>query len=269
MKKASASLVVLSVIFLVTALLIYMFEYISIEKMMYVNRSRMKQFNYNYTSVENIISKDIETSYLNGDDIYDLDDKEYNVFEDQRAYIYINNVTNKSAFKIYYEERLSNNKICRKELYYTLLNKIFFLDNPKGEEKKAFYKSLLENDVQVFSTEEINNYFVDTIDEDKTFSFDNAVVKISQSDIGRIDPNIKGSGILIIDGDVELSGYIEFNGIIIIDGKFIINGESNSINGYVFDINNNSNINYNKSINTIYNKCKQYHGVIDVRRMNF
>ena len=69
MKKGSASLVVLSIMFLITALLIYLFEYVSIERMMYVNRINMKQFEYNSESLENIITKDIEATYLNGGDI--------------------------------------------------------------------------------------------------------------------------------------------------------------------------------------------------------
>ena len=64
MKKGSASLVVLSVIFLITALLIYLFEYVSIERTMYTNRSKMKQYAYNEESVHNIITKDIEETYF-------------------------------------------------------------------------------------------------------------------------------------------------------------------------------------------------------------
>ena len=95
MKKGSASLVVLSIMFLITALLIYLFEYVSIERMMYVNRINMKQFEYNSESLENIITKDIEATYLNGGDIDEIAAKDYQVFEGQKVKIYYNGIAKK------------------------------------------------------------------------------------------------------------------------------------------------------------------------------
>lgn len=136
MKKGSASLVVLSVIFLITALLIYLFEYVSVERMMYLNRSKMKQYAYNEESLHNIITKDIQETYLNGGDIYDIIGKNYSVFENQKAIVSLNDPTAKNAINVYYEEKFSNKKKISKSTKYSLLNRIFFKDNPSTKEKK-------------------------------------------------------------------------------------------------------------------------------------
>lgn len=267
MKKGSASLVVLSVIFLLTALLIYLFEYVSIERMMYSNRSQMKQFTYNRESVENIITKDIEATYLNGGDINDIINKDYSVFEGQKAKISLNDISKKSAIKLYYSELMPNNKEKIKETEYSLLNRIFLKDHVKTSEKEEFLQKIKENEVQEFTVEEINNYF--TNGEEKNFTNGNSIVNISQdSSEGDIKANINGSGILIIEGDINIHGRVDFLGLIIIDGELNIDGESD-IYGTVIDIKNKSTINYTKSLNTMYKNCKKYKGIIKLTKSNY
>lgn len=267
MKKASASLVVLSVIFLITALLIYLFEYVSIERMMYLNRTRMKQFYYNCESVENVIVKDIEGTYQNGGEIYDLKSKDYSLYENQKVVLATYDVANKIAFKIFCSEKLSNNKEKIKETYYTLMNKIFFKEQLRDYEKEKFYNNILENNVQEFKVEEINNYFSDIEhEEDRTFNFSKAIVKISQDELNNdINANIDGSGILIIDGNINVRGSIHFNGLIIINGTLSVE-ENKDIFGYVLDMEGKSNISYLKSLKTVYTECKEYKGIIRISK---
>lgn len=268
MKKGSASLVVLSVIFLLTALLIYLFEYVSIERMMYSNRSQMKQFTYNRESVENIITKDVEATCLNGGDINDIINKDYSVFDGQKAKISLNDISKKSAIKLYYSELMPNNKEKIKETEYSLLNRIFLKNHVKTSEKEEFLQKIKENEVQEFTVEEINNYFADA-DEAKNFTYGDAIVKISQnSSESDINANINGSGILIIEGDINIHGRVDFLGLIIIDGELNIDGESD-IYGTVIDIKNKSTLNYTKSLNTMYKNCKKYKGIIKLTKSNY
>lgn len=269
MKKGSASLVVLSVIFLLTALLIYLFEYVSVERMMYLNRSKMKQYAYNEESLNNIITKDIEETYLNGGDIYDIIGKDYSVFENQKAVVSLNDPTAKNAFNIYYEEKLANKKKISKNTKYSLLNRIFFKDNPSTKEKKDFCEEIIQaNEVQNFSTSEINNYFIDIEEIDaRNFDYANAIVKIT-ADGEDLCANINGSGIMIIDGDVSVKANFKFRGLLIIDGSLNIEGESD-IMGAVIDIDKESNIDCFKSLNTMYRRCKTFNGIIKVTRSKY
>lgn len=268
MKKGSASLVVLSVIFLLTALLIYLFEYASVERMMYLNRSKMKQYAYNEESLHNIITKDIQETYLNGGDIYDIIGKDYSVFENQKAVVSLNDPTAKNAFNIYYEEKLANKKKISKNTKYSLLNRIFFKDKPSTKEKKDFCEEIIKaNEVQNFSTSEINNYFIDIEEIDaRNFDYANAIVKITADE--DLNANINGSGIMIIDGDVSVKANFKFRGLLIIDGSLNIEGESD-IMGALIDINKESNINCFKSLNTMYRRCKTFKGIIKVTRSNY
>lgn len=268
MKKGSASLVVLSVIFLLTALLIYLFEYVSVERMMYLNRSKMKQYSYNEESLHNIITKDIEETYLNGGDIYDIIGKDYSVFENQKAVVSLNDPTAKNAFNIYYEEKLANKKKISKNTKYSLLNRIFFKDNPSTKEKKDFCEEIIQaNEVQNFSASEINNYFIDIEEIDaRNFDYANAIVKITADE--DLCANINGSGIMIIDGDVSVKANFKFRGLLIIDGSLNIEGESD-IMGALIDIDKESNIDCFKSLNTMYRRCKTFKGIIKVTRSNY
>lgn len=271
MKKGSASLVVLSVIFLLTALLIYLFEYVSVERMMYLNRSKMKQYAYNEESVHNIITKDIQETYLNGGDIHDIIGKNYSVFENQKAIVSLNDPTAKNAFNIYYEEKFSNKKEKTTNAKYSLLNRIFFKDNPSTKEKKDFCEEIIQNnEVQNFSTSEINNYFIDIEDID-TRNFDygngNAIVKITAYDED-LNANVNGSGIMIIDGDVSVKANFKFRGLLIIDGSLSVEGDSD-IMGALIDIDKESNIDCFKSLNTMYRRCKTFKGIIKVTRSNY
>lgn len=271
MKKGSASLVVLSVIFLITALLIYLFEYVSIERTMYTNRSKMKQYAYNEESVHNIITKDIEETYLNGGDIHDIIGKNYSVFENQKAIVSLNDPTAKNAINIYYEEKFSNKKEKTTNAKYSLLNRIFFKDNPSTKEKKDFCEAIIQdNEVQNFSTSEINNYFIDIEDIDaRNFDYGNgnAIVKITADDED-LNANINGSGIMIIEGDVSVKANFYFRGLLIIDGSLNIEGESD-IMGALIDIDKESNIDCFKSLNTMYRRCKTFKGIIKVTRSNY
>lgn len=270
MKKGSASLVVLSVIFLLTALLIYLFEYVSIERTMYLNRSKMKQYAYNEESLHNIITKDIEETYLNGGDIYDIIGKDYSVFENQKAVVSLNDPTAKHAFNIYYEEKLANKKKISRNTKYSLLNRIFFKDNPSTKEKKDFCDEIIQNnEVQNFSTSEINNYYIDIEDiESRNFDYGNgnAIVKIMADE--DLNANINGSGIMIIDGDVSVKANFKFRGLLIINGSLNIEGESD-IMGALIDIDKGSNIDCFKSLNTMYRRCKTFKGIIKVTRSNY
>lgn len=268
MKKGSASLVVLSVIFLLTALLIYLFEYLSVERMMYLNRSKMKQYAYNEESLHNIITKDIQETYLNGGDIYDIIGKDYSVFENQKAVVSLNDPTAKNAFNIYYEEKLANKKKISKNTKYSLLNRIFFKDNPSTKEKKDFCEEIIQaNEVQNFSTSEINNYFIDIEEIDtRNFDYANAIVKITADE--DLCTNINGSGIMIIDGDVSVKANFKFRGLLIIDGSLSIEGDSD-IMGALIDIDKESNIDCFKSLNTMYRRCKTFKGIIKVTRSNY
>lgn len=268
MKKGSASLVVLSVIFLLTALLIYLFEYVSVERMMYLNRSKMKQYAYNEESLHNIITKDIQETYLNGGDIYDIIGKNYSVFENQKAVVSLNDPTAKNAFNIYYEEKLANKKKISKNTKYSLLNRIFFKDNPSTKEKKDFCEEIIQaNEVQNFSASEINNYFIDIEEIDaRNFDYANAIVKITADE--DLCANINGSGIMIIDGDVSVKANFKFRGLLIIDGSLNIEGESD-IMGALIDIDKESNIDCFKSLNTMYRRCKTFKGIIKVTRSNY
>ena len=268
MKKGSASLVVLSVIFLLTALLIYLFEYVSVERMMYLNRSKMKQYAYNEESLHNIITKDIQETYLNGGDIYDIIGKDYSVFENQKAVVSLNDPTAKNAFNIYYEEKLANKKKISKNTKYSLLNRIFFKDKPSTKEKKDFCEEIIKaNEVQNFSTSEINNYFIDIEEIDaRNFDYANAIVKITADE--DLCANINGSGIMIIDGDVSVKANFKFRGLLIIDGSLNIEGESD-IMGALIDIDKESNIDCFKSLNTMYRRCKTFKGIIKVTRSNY
>lgn len=268
MKKGSASLVVLSVIFLITALLIYLFEYVSVERMMYLNRSKMKQYAYNEESIHNIITKDIEETYLNGGDIYDIIVKDYSVFENQKAVVSLNDPTAKNAFNIYYEEKLANKKKISKNTKYSLLNRIFFKDNPSTKEKKDFCEEIIqENEVQNFSASEINNYFIDIEEIDaRNFDYANAIVKITADE--DLCANINGSGIMIIDGDVSVKANFKFRGLLIIDGSLNIEGESDIL-GAVINIDKESNIDCFKSLNMMYKRCKTFNGIIKVTRSNY
>lgn len=268
MKKGSASLVVLSVIFLLTALLIYLFEYVSVERMMYLNRSKMKQYAYNEESLHNIITKDIEETYLNGGDIYDIIVKDYSVFENQKAVVSLNDPTAKNAFNIYYEEKLANKKKISKNTKYSLLNRIFFKDNPSTKEKKDFCEEIIQaNEVQNFSASEINNYFIDIEEIDaRNFDYANAIVKITADE--DLCANINGSGIMIIDGDVSVKANFKFRGLLIIDGSLNIESESD-IMGALIDIDKESNIDCFKSLNTMYRRCKTFKGIIKVTRSNY
>lgn len=271
MKKGSASLVVLSVIFLLTALLIYLFEYVSIERTMYTNRSKMKQYAYNEESVHNIITKDIQETYLNGGDIHDIIGKDYSVFENQKAVVSLNDPTAKNAINIYYEEKFSNKKEKTTNAKYSLLNRIFFKDNPSTKEKKDFCEEIIQNnEVQNFSTSEINNYFIDIEDIDaRNFDYGNgnAIVKITADDED-LNANVNGSGIIIIDGDVSVKANFKFRGLLIIDGSLNIEGESD-IMGALIDIDKGSNIDCFKSLNTMYRRCKTFKGIIKVTRSNY
>lgn len=271
MKKGSASLVVLSVIFLITALLIYLFEYVSIERTMYTNRSKMKQYAYNEESVHNIITKDIEETYLNGGDIHDIIGKNYSVFENQKAIVSLNDPTAKNAINIYYEEKFSNKKEKTTNAKYSLLNRIFFKDNPSTKEKKDFCEAIIQdNEVQNFSTSEINNYFIDIEDIDaRNFDYGNgnAIVKITADDED-LNANVNGSGIMIIEGDVSVKANFYFRGLLIIDGSLNIEGESD-IMGALIDIDKESNIDCFKSLNTMYRRCKTFKGIIKVTRSNY
>lgn len=271
MKKGSASLVVLSVIFLITALLIYLFEYVSIERTMYTNRSKMKQYAYNEESVHNIITKDIEETYLNGGDIHDIIGKNYSVFENQKAIVSLNDPTAKNAINIYYEEKFSNKKEKTTNAKYSLLNRIFFKDNPSTKEKKDFCEAIIQdNEVQNFSTSEINNYFIDIEDIDaRNFDYGNgnAIVKITADDED-LNANINGSGIMIIDGDVNVKANFKFRGLLIIDGSLSVEGDSD-IMGALIDIDKESNIDCFKSLNTMYRRCKTFKGIIKVTRSNY
>lgn len=269
MKKGSASLVVLSVIFLLTALLIYLFEYVSIERTMYTNRSKMKQYAYNEESLNNIITKDIEETYLNGGDIHDIVGKDYSVFENQKAVVSLNDPTAKHAFNIYYEEKLANKKKISRNTKYSLLNRIFFKDNPSTKEKKDFCDEIVQaNEVQNFSTSEINNYFIDIDEIDaRNFDYTNAIVKITADDED-LCANINGSGIMIIDGDVNVKANFKFRGLLIIDGSLNIEGESD-IMGALIDIDKESNIDCFKSLNMMYRRCKTFKGIIKVTRSNY
>lgn len=269
MKKGSASLVVLSVIFLLTALLIYLFEYVSVERMMYLNRSKMKQYAYNEESLHNIITKDILETYLNGGDIYDIIGKDYSVFENQKAVVSLNDPTAKNAFNIYYEEKLSNKKKISKSTKYSLLNRIFFKDNPSTKEKKDFCEEIIQaNEVQNFSASEINNYFIDMEEIDaRNFDYTNAIVKITADDED-LCANINGSGIMIIDGDVSVKANFKFRGLLIINGGLNIEGESD-IMGALIDIDKESNIDCFKSLNTMYRRCKTFKVIIKVTRSNY
>lgn len=268
MKKGSASLVVLSVIFLLTALLIYLFEYVSVERMMYLNRSKMKQYAYNEESLHNIITKDIQETYLNGGDIYDIIGKNYSVFKNQKAVVSLNDPTAKNAFNIYYEEKLANKKKISKSTKYSLLNRIFFKDNPSTKEKKDFCEEIIQaNEVQNFSVSEINNYFIDIEEIDaRNFDYANAIVKITADE--DLCANINGSGIMIIDGDVSVKANFKFRGLLIIDGSLNIEGESD-IMGAVIDIDKEYNIDCFKSLNTMYRRCKTFKGIIKVTRSNY
>lgn len=268
MKKGSASLVVLSVIFLLTALLIYLFEYVSVERMMYLNRSKMKQYAYNEESLHNIITKDIQETYLNGGDIYDIIGKDYSVFENQKAVVSLNDPTAKNAFNIYYEEKLANKKKISKNTKYSLLNRIFFKDNPSTKEKKDFCEEIIQaNEVQNLSTSEINNYFIDIEEIDtRNFDYANAIVKITADE--DLCTNINGSGIMIIDGDVSVKANFKFRGLLIIDGSLSIEGDSD-IMGALIDIDKESNIDCFKSLNTMYRRCKTFKGIIKVTRSNY
>lgn len=266
MKKASASLVVLSVIFLITAALLYLFEYVSIERMMYVNRSRARKFMCNVESIENIVKKDVKETYLSGKDISILKDKSYNIFEGQSAYLKINGPEYKDAFRIVYKEQMINQKEKVSERHYTLLNKIFFDSSPKISDKRKFYELIKSNNTENFTSDEINNYFLDyQDDEDKTFSFDEGLIVINANN-SDLNCNIDGKGILIIDGDLNINGSLDFRGLIIINGKLSVKSNRNYIYGYIIDIEGGSNINYNKSLITIHNKCKNFKGIIDMRR---
>lgn len=271
MKKGSASLVVLSVIFLITALLIYLFEYVSIERTMYTNRSKMKQYAYNEESVHNIITKDIEETYLNGGDIHDIIGKNYSVFENQKAIVSLNDPTAKNAINIYYEEKFSNKKEKTTNAKYSLLNRIFFKDNPRTKEKKDFCEAIIQdNEVQNFSTSEINNYFIDIEDIDaRNFDYGNgnAIVKITADDED-LNANVNGSGIMIIEGDVSVKANFYFRGLLIIDGSLNIEGESD-IMGALIDIDKESNIDCFKSLNTMYRRCKTFKGIIKVTSSNY
>ncbi|WP_294984790.1 hypothetical protein [uncultured Fenollaria sp.] len=270
MKKGSASLVVLSVIFLLTALLIYLFEYVSIERTMYTNRSKMKQYAYNEESVHNIITKDIQETYLNGGDIHDIIGKNYSVFENQKAIVSLNDPTAKNAINIYYEEKFSNKKEKTTNAKYSLLNRIFFKDNPSAKEKKDFCDEIIQNnEVQNFSTSEINNYYIDIEDiESRNFDYGNgnAIVKIMADE--DLNANINGSGIMIIDGDVSVKANFKFRGLLIINGSLNIEGESD-IMGALIDIDKGSNIDCFKSLNTMYRRCKTFKGIIKVTRSNY
>lgn len=268
MKKGSASLVVLSVIFLLTALLIYLFEYVSVERMMYLNRSKMKQYAYNEESLHNIITKDIQETYLNGGDIHDIIGKNYSVFENQKAIVSLNDPTAKKAINVYYEEKFSNKKKISKSTKYSLLNRIFFKDNPSTKEKKDFCEEIIQdNEVQNFSTSEINNYFIDIEDIDaRNFDYANAIVKITADE--DLCTNVNGSGIMIIDGDVNIKANFKFRGLLIIDGSLNIEGESD-IMGALIDIDKESNIDCFKSLNTMYRRCKTFNGIIKVTRSNY
>ena len=271
MKKGSASLVVLSVIFLITALLIYLFEYVSIERTMYTNRSKMKQYAYNEESVHNIITKDIEETYLNGGDIHDIVGKNYSVFENQKAIVSLNDPTAKNAINIYYEEKFSNKKAKTTNAKFSLLNRIFFIDNPSSKEKKDFCDEIIQNnEVQNFSTSEINNYFLDIEDIDaRNFDYGNgnAIVKITADDED-LNANVNGSGILIIDGDVIIKANFKFRGLLIIDGSLSVEGDSD-IMGALIDIDKRSNIDCFKSLNTMYRRCKTFKGIIKLTRSDY
>ena len=268
MKKGSASLVVLSVIFLLTALLIYLFEYVSVERMMYLNRSKMKQYAYNEESLHKIITKDIQETYLNGGDIYDIIGKDYSVFENQKAVVSLNDPTAKNAFNIYYEEKLANKKKISKSTKYSLLNRIFFKDNPSTKEKKDFCEEIIQaNEVQNFSASEINNYFIDIEEIDaRNFDYANAIVKITADE--DLNANVNGSGIMIIEGDVSVKANFYFRGLLIIDGSLCVEGDSD-IMGAVIDIDKESNIDCFKSLNTMYRRCKTFKGIIKVTRSNY
>lgn len=269
MKKGSASLVVLSVIFLITALLIYLFEYVSIERTMYTNRSKMKQYAYNEESLNNIITKDIEETYLNGGDIHEIVGKNYSVFENQKAIVSLNDPTAKNAINIYYEEKFSNKKKISRNTKYSLLNRIFFKDNPSTKEKKDFCDEIIQNnEVQNFSTSEINNYFIDIEDiESRNFDYGNAIVKITADDED-LNANVNGSGIMIIEGDVIIKANFKFRGLLIIDGSLNIEGDSD-IMGALIDIDKRSNIDCFKSLNTMYRRCKTFKGIIKVTRSDY
>lgn len=268
MKKGSASLVVLSVIFLLTALLIYLFEYVSVERMMYLNRSKMKQYAYNEESLHNIITKDIQETYLNGGDIYDIIGKDYSVFENQKAVVSLNDPTAKNAFNIYYEEKLANKKKISKSTKYSLLNRIFFKDNPSTKEKKDFCEEIIQaNEVQNFSASEINNYFIDIEEIDaRNFDYANAIVKITADE--DLNANVNGSGIMIIEGDVSVKANFYFRGLLIIDGSLSVEGDCD-IMGALIDIDKESNIDCFKSLNTMYRRCKTFKGIIKVTRSNY
>lgn len=266
MKRASASLVVLSVIFLITAALLYLFEYVSIERMMYINRSRTKQYEYNFDSIENIARKDIEETYLAGGDIYDFKEKTYKIFDEQSAVLSVSGPTNKDAFSIKYTEHMPNKKDKSSVRHYSILNKIFFDTKQSSLDKQKFYEEILSNDIKSFSVEEINNYFLDLgEDSDRTFNFDNNIVIIDDADED-LDCNIKGEGILIIDSDLHVKGNIEFTGLIIINGKLSVEGNHKYVYGYVLDIKGKSHLNYIKSLALMHDTCKGYKGIINISR---
>lgn len=265
MKKASASLVVLSIIFLISAALIYLFEYVSIERMMYINRSKAKKYEYNFQSIENIVIKDIESSYLKGYDISEFQNKSYNIFDGQNSILRITKPYNKDAFSIEYTETILNDKVKKYEKHYTILNSIFFDDKAKLSDKRKFYEKIKENEIREFTTKELNEIFIDfEEDDDKTFDFGKNIVSIKADDTD-LNCNVKGQGILIIDGDINMMGSLDFSGLIIIDGKLVIKGTHNFIYGYIIDFDEKSRIIYSKSLAIIHDKCKAYKGIVDIK----
>lgn len=265
-KKASASLVVLAIVFLVTASLIYLFEYVSIERMMYINRSRSKKFSYNFDSIENIAFKDIKEGLNSGLDLKSFANKNYNIFENQSAKLSIEDPSEKKAIKILYKEVMPNKKERQEERYFTVLNEIFFDKSTKENDKKNFYEEILSNEVETFTSEEINNLFIDVDNkEEKVFNFNDSIIRI-KSDGEELNCKIKAQGILIVEGDLTILDKVEFDGLIIIDGKLNLVNDKNHIYGYVLDLNKKSNIKYINSLMTLYDKCKKYNGIINIRR---
>ena len=73
---------------------------------------------------------------------------------------------------------------------------------------------------------------------------------------------------MIIDGDVSVKANFKFRGLLIIDGSLNIEGDSD-IMGAMIDIDNESNIDCFKSLNTMYRRCKTFNGIIKVTRSDY
>ena len=161
---------------------------------------------------------------------------------------------------------MPNKKERQEERYFTVLNEIFFDKSTKENDKKNFYEGILSNEVETFTSEEINNLFIDVDnEEEKVFNFNDSIIRI-KSDGEELNCKIKAQGILIVEGDLTILDKVEFDGLIIIDGKLNLVNDKNHIYGYVLDLNKNSNIKYINSLMTLYDKCKKYNGIINIRR---